>query len=80
MEDPLGVRDVKYFRDELLSPIGAVEEAAKHGQVEVLYFLEMCQNVPFHEVAIAYNILTLCQSLHTRGHYSHTCKGFVAPH
>jgi hypothetical protein len=31
VEDPLRVRDVKEFQDELLCPISAVEKAAGHG-------------------------------------------------
>ena len=79
-EDPLGVQDMKYFWDELLSPVSGVEEAARHGQVEVLYFIEMCWNVPFYEVTTTYHVLALCQSLHTWGHCSQVCKGFVALH
>jgi hypothetical protein len=40
-EYPLGVCDVEIFLDELFSPIGAVEEAAGHCQMEVLYFVEL---------------------------------------
>ncbi len=76
---PLGVCDVEIFF-KLFSPIGTVEEAAGHSQMEVLYFVEVDGNVTFREVAIAYLVLTLCQSLHPWRHCSHVCKGFVAPH
>ncbi len=79
-EYPLGVCDVENFGDKLFSPFGTVDEAAGHCQMEVLYFEEVYGDVAFHEVAIAYPVLTLSQSLHPWGHCSHVCKGFVAPH
>jgi hypothetical protein len=53
-EYPLGVCDVENFGDKLFDPIGTIEEAAGHRQMEVLYFIEVYGNVAFHEVVIAY--------------------------
>ena len=41
-EYPFGVCDVENFLDELFFPVCAVEKAAGHCQMEVLYFVEMC--------------------------------------
>ncbi len=79
-EYPLGVRDVEDFLDKLFCPVGTIDEAAGHCQMEVLYFIEVYGNLAFHEVAIAYLVLALSQSLHPCSHCSHVCKGFVAPH
>ena len=50
---------MKEFQDESLCPVGSVEVAAGHGQVKILYCIELGQNIPSHEVAISNDILTL---------------------
>ena len=44
----------------MLCLVGGVEKAAGHGYVEVLNFVEVNQDMPSNEVALAYSILALC--------------------
>jgi hypothetical protein len=64
----------------MLCPVGSIKVAAGHGQVKVLYCVEMGQNIPFDEVEISNDILTLGYCLHMRRHCSKFCKWFVALH